>query len=440
MGIDANTLLGEVITRRASDLHLKMGRPPLYRIQGELLPSEMPPMGPEEMREFLGALMDKRLADKFREQLEVDFSYALQGRGRFRVNVFIQRGQVGVVARLIPLRIPTIEEMGLPAVLKDLTQRKQGVVLVTGPTGSGKSTTLSALIDHVNKTRHAHIITIEDPVEFVYEDNLATINQRELGTDTRSLGEALKRALRQDPNIILLGELRDRETMETAIHASETGHLVFATLHTNDAKQTVDRLIDAFPPENRTQILKLLALNLLAVLSQRLIKRADGQGRIAAMEIMINSPHIQEILEKGATVDIDKAIKKSGSYYRMQTYNQALADLVNRNLITKAEALANSFNPEDLNLILRGITGGKVDSDGQAGAGGTSAAAAPAPAAPAAPAAAPGPPPKAAMFGMGAAPRPAAPPPAAPAGPPAPQPAAAASQDKRLKVTRGFQF
>jgi twitching motility protein PilT len=428
MGMDANVLLGEVIKRRASDLHMKMNRPPLFRIQGDLLPSELAPVTPDDMRDFLGALMDKRLADKFREQLEVDFSYALSGRGRFRVNVFIQRGQVGVVARLIPLKIPTIDEMGLPAVLKDLTQRKQGVVLVTGPTGSGKSTTLSALIDHINKTRHVHIITIEDPVEFVYEDNLATINQRELGTDTRSLGEALKRALRQDPNIILLGELRDRETMETAIHASETGHLVFATLHTNDAKQTVDRVIDAFPPENRTQILKLLALNLLAVLSQRLIKRADGQGRIAAMEVLINSPHIQEILEKGATTDIDKAIKKSGAFYRMQTYNQALGDLVNRGLITKAEALANSFNPDDLNLILRGITGGKVEAEGTGGGGGSAPPPPPPPAAaPAAAAPAPAAP-KAAMFGMGGGPK------------PAPAAAPAAGQEKKLKVTRGFQF
>ena len=444
--MDANQLLGEVITRRASDLHLKMGRPPLYRIQGDLLPSEMPPCSPDDMREFLGVVMDKRLADKFRENFEVDFSYALPARGRFRVNVFLQRGQIGVVARLIPLKIPTVEELGLPTVLKDISQRKQGIVLVTGPTGSGKSTTLSAIIDHVNKTRRVHIITIEDPVEFVYEDNLATINQRELGTDTRSLQEALKRALRQDPNIILLGELRDRETMETAIHASETGHLVFATLHTNDAKQTVDRLVDSFPPENRNQINKLLALNLLAVLSQRLIKRADGQGRIAAIEVMINSPHIQEILEKGATMELEKAIAKSGSFYRMQTFNQALTYHVQRGLITKAEALASSFNPDDLNLLLRGIGGGKVEAMGDGGgapAGGT--APQQAPAAAAAPAAAPAAP--KASFGFGASPKQPDPGPKTGA-PPRPDAApkpdipakAAGPADKKLKVTRGFQF
>ncbi|MHC4778881.1 MAG: type IV pilus twitching motility protein PilT, partial [Planctomycetota bacterium] len=318
--MDANALLLEILKRRASDLHLKMGRPPLFRVSGELIPSEFAPMGPESMRAFLGTLMDKKNAERFRTDLEADFSYHIPKRARFRVNVFLQRGQIGVVIRHIPLTVPTIDKMGLPHVLKDIAQRNQGVVLVTGPTGSGKSTTLSAIIDHINNTRHVHVITIEDPVEFVYSDNMATINQRELGTDTHSLSEALKRALRQDPDVILIGELRDRATMETAIHAAETGHLVFSTLHTNDAKQTVDRLLDSFPPDAQDQICKMLALNLLGVPSQRLIKRADGNGRIAALEIMINSPHIQQLLEKGDTLGLEKAIAKSGSFYRMQTF------------------------------------------------------------------------------------------------------------------------
>ncbi len=408
--MDANKLLLEVLRRRASDLHLKMGRPPLFRTAGELIPSEFPPMTPESMRAFLGVLMDKRTADKFRENLEADFSYSIPQRARFRVNVFLQRGQIGVVIRHIPLKIPTLDDLGLPPVLKDIAQKHQGVVLVTGPTGSGKSTTLSALIDLINSTRHVHVITIEDPVEFVYEDNLATINQRELGADTKTLTEALRRALRQDPDVILIGELRDRDTMETAIHAAETGHLVFSTLHTNDAKQTVDRLLDSFPPEARDQICKMLSLNLLGVLSQRLVKRAGGEGRVAAMEIMINSPHIQQILEQGNTLELEKAIAKSGSFYRMQTFNQSLANLVHKRAITKAEALANSFNPDDLNLLLRGIQAAKVKAGGDA------------------PSSTGAPPPE--------TPKPEAPPPK--------QKVPAGKKDdspfKKLKITRGFQF
>jgi twitching motility protein PilT len=406
--MDANALLLEVLKRRASDLHLKMGRPPLFRVAGELIPSEYAPMTPEVMRQFLGALMDKKNAERFRKDLEADFSYHIPKRARFRVNVFLQRGQIGVVIRHIPLQVPTIDAMGLPLVLKDIAQRNQGVVLVTGPTGSGKSTTLSAIVDHINNTRHVHVITIEDPVEFVYQDNMATINQRELGTDTHSLSEALKRALRQDPDVILIGELRDRATMETAIHAAETGHLVFSTLHTNDAKQTVDRLLDAFPPDSRGQICKMLALNLLGVMSQRLIKRADGNGRIAALEIMINSPHIQQILEKGNTLELEKAIGKSGSFYRMQTFNQALAALVNQQLISKSDALAASFNPDDLNLLLRGIAAAQVD------------------------AMTPG-----VEIETGAAPEPEPEP-----TPAAPEPPPRKGDDpfKKLKITRGFQF
>jgi len=410
--MDANALLIEVLKRRASDLHLKMGRPPLFRQSGELTASELPPMTPDLMRSFLGAIMDKKIADRFREDLEVDFSYHIPNRARFRVNVFLQRGQIGVVIRHIPLTVPTIEKIGLPPVLKDLAQKKQGLLLVTGPTGSGKSTTLSAIIDHINNTRHVHVITIEDPIEFVYQDNMATINQRELGVDTKALDEALKRALRQDPDIILIGELRDHATMETAIHAAETGHLVFGTLHTNDSKQTVDRLLDSFPADARTQLCKMLALNLLGVLSQRLIRRADGAGRIAAMEVLINSPHIQSILEKGATLELEKAIAKSGSFYRMQTFNQALADLVQKGLIAKSEALANSFNPDDLNLLLRGIGGAKVEAveSGAPGPGGIM---------PPAPVAEPEP---------------------SPAPAPAPAPKKGDDPFKKLKVTRGFQF
>ncbi len=360
--MDINELLIELIKRRGSDLHLKIGRPPLFRITGELLPSEFPPVTFEDMKGVLSVIMDSKSAEMFKQKMEADFSYAIPGKARFRVNVFLQRMQVGIVIRLIPLQVPTIEQLGLPAVLKDMVQKPQGVVLVTGPTGSGKSTTLSAMISHINQTRNVHIITIEDPIEFVYTDQKATINQRQLGSDTLGLNEALKRALRQDPDVILIGELRDRETMETAIHASETGHLVFSTLHTNDAKQSVDRILDSFPGEVQKQICKLLALNLVGVLSQRLIKRADGRGRIAAMEIMINSPHVSQLLEAGNTLEIEKAIAKSDSYYRMQTFNQALCALVNKGIITKEEAIESSSNPDDLNLMLRGVVKGTSES------------------------------------------------------------------------------
>jgi twitching motility protein PilT len=396
--MDINRLLMELIRRRGSDLHLKVGRPPLFRISSELLPSEFPALKPEDMRAILTVIMDKRSAERFRRDLEADFSYALPGKARFRVNVFLQRMQVGIVIRLIPLQIPTLDQLGLPPVLKDLVQKPQGVILVTGPTGSGKSTTLSAMVNHINMTRNVHIITLEDPVEFVYTDQKATINQRQLGTDTLALNEALKRALRQDPDVILIGELRDRETMETAIHAAETGHLVFSTLHTNDAKQSVDRLLDSFPGDVQKQVRKMLALNLVAVLSQRLVKRADGRGRIAAMEVMVNSPHVAQLLEEGDTLGLEKAISKSDSYYRMQTFNQALADHVKRGLISQQDAMATSFNPDDLNLLLRGIVRGAADSRmirPDAAATGAQPPPAPAPKpAPAVPAPAPNDPPR----------------------------------------------
>lgn len=421
--MELDGLLLELIKRGGSDLHLKVGRPPLFRISGDLLPSEFPILTPELMASVLPRFMDKRAHAKFMEEREADLPYAIHGRGRFRINVFFQRGQLGLVMRLIPLEVPSIEHMGLPAVLRDVVQKPQGLVLVTGPTGSGKSTTLSAMIDHVNKTRHVHVITIEDPVEFVYRDDKATINQRQLGTDTLTLNQALKRALRQDPDIILIGELRDRETMETAMHAAETGHLVFSTLHTNDAKQTIDRLLDSFPKEQQKQLCKMLSLNLIAVLSQRLVKRADGNGRVCAMEIMINSPHIAQLLEAADTLAIETAIAKSDSYYRMQTYNQSLFKLVNDELITKPDAMASTFNPDDLNLMFRGIMRGAGDTSMIPGLSGKKEEAK---AKPAKKASAPPPPKKSA--------------PPAPAAAPASGSKEDKSQERKAKVVRGFDF
>lgn len=348
-------ILRELSERKGSDLHLKAGRPPLMRISGELLPSEYRPLTPDEIRDMLYGIMTERQIATLDESRAGDFSYEIEGLARFRVNIFFQKGMIGAVLRMIPIEIPTIDSLGLPSVLKDMVAQKQGLILVTGPTGSGKSTTLAAMINHVNDTRASHLITIEDPIEFVYTDKRSTINQRELGADTLTLQDALRHALRQDPDIILMGEMRDAETMEFGMHAAETGHLVFSTLHTNDAKQTVDRVLDTFSTEKAGQIRMLLALTLGGVISQRLVKRNDGNGRIAALEILVNSPNVQQLILEGKTREIEKAMAKASTYYRMQTFNQALLKHVQDGVINEKEALENSANPDELKLALRGI-------------------------------------------------------------------------------------
>lgn len=348
-------LLREMIATTSSDLHLKVGRPPLMRRQGELKPTEHPPLTEEQVREMLFSMMSERQQQRFERDWEIDLAYHLPGEARFRVNGYFQRGHVNAALRLIPEQVPTIDELELPEVMKELALRKQGLILVTGPTGSGKSTSQSAMVEHINQNQGRHIVTIEDPVEYVFADKRATIDQREVGTDTRSHKEALRRVLRQDPDIILMGEMRDPETIEIGLHAAETGHLVFSTLHTNDAKQTVDRILDTIGSEMLTQYRSMLSLNLMAVLSQRLLPRADGSGLIAAMEVMINSPHVAELIREGKTIELQNAIATSKSYYKMQTFNQALSRLVQEGLITAEVALEFSDAPGDLRLMLRGV-------------------------------------------------------------------------------------
>jgi len=299
-------LLHSLYEQGASDLHLKVGRPPMMRRRGDLMPVEgNKVMDAEDVEKLIHGVINADQRAKLEAERELDFSFSIRGLARFRGNAFFQMGVPGAVLRLIPARIPTLEELGLPEVLKELALKKQGLFLVTGPTGSGKTTTLAAIIDHINSHVPAHIITLEDPVEFVYQDKMAVINQREVGSDTRDFAQGLRRALRQDPNVILVGEMRDAETITTALSAAETGHLVFGTLHTNDAKQSVDRILDTYPPAAQTQIRMQLAKCLVAVMSQRLLKRADGQGRLAVHEIMINTPTVQKLIGEVEPSGID---------------------------------------------------------------------------------------------------------------------------------------
>jgi len=360
--MDLDRLLQELGERGGSDLHLKVNRPPLFRIAGELNPTSYPELSRAEVQESVYRIMGPTVQKKFEESLEGDFSYEIPGLARFRVNAFVQRGDMGAVFRLVPLDVPTIDSMGLPQVFKSLCMHPNGLVVVTGPTGSGKSTTLACMIQHINTTRPVHVMTIEDPIEFVYQDELSTINQRELNIDTFNLSKALRAALRQDPDVVLMGEMRDLETMRFAVTAAETGHLVFSTLHTNDAKQTLDRVLDTFPADQTKQVKSQLALVLRGVISQRLVRRSDGTGRIAAVEIMINSPNVRQLIEDGAVRDIEKAMEND-TYYGMQTFNQALLDLVQNGMLTEEEAVMNSGAPDDLKLGFRGITRGSTSGE-----------------------------------------------------------------------------
>jgi len=351
-------LLRETIATDSSDLHLKAGRPPLLRRLGELRPTEHAVLSTEEVREMLFSMLTERQQQRFERDWEIDAAYLLEDQARFRINGYMQRGTISVALRRIPVPVPTIDQFELPEVLKEVALKKQGLVLVTGPTGAGKTSTQAAMIEHINRNRYRHIVTIEDPIEYVFIDKQSTIEQREVGTDTRSHKEALRRVLRQDPDVILMGEMRDAETVAVGLHAAETGHLVFSTLHTNDAKQTIDRILDTMGSEAGEQYRSMLSLNLLAVLSQRLLPRADGSDRIAAVEVMINSPHISELIRDGKTVELQEAIATSKGYYRMQTFNQALVKLVENGRITPEVALDFSDNPGDLKLMLRGVSSG----------------------------------------------------------------------------------
>lgn len=346
-------LLKLMVEKKGTDLHLKAGLPPMVRISGDIEPLlDGEKLTSEKIRELVSKFAGCE-EEKIRENKEFDFAVELPGIARFRGALFFQKGNYGVVFRTIPTRIPTVDDLKLPAVLKEIASYEQGLVLVTGPTGSGKSTTMAAIINHINETSKKNIITIEDPIEFVHTDNKSIINQREIGMDTNTFSTALKSALRQDPDVILVGEMRDPETILTAITAAETGHLVISTLHTNDTKQTIDRVIDSFPSEQQTPVRFQLSLFLIAVVAQRLVKRKDGNGMAAAIEIMINTPFIRSLIAEGKTGQISKAIEDSASFYKTQSFNQSLLSLYKAGAITAEEALATSNNPSDLKIQIQ---------------------------------------------------------------------------------------
>jgi twitching motility protein PilT len=350
-------LLKVAVARRASDLHLKVGSPPVLRIDNRLVPlNEMPRLTQDIVVTMAASVMNAKQRERFKDQNGADLAYSVPALGRFRVNVFQQRGMVGIVLRVIPLKIQTITELNLPPVLEKLALEPRGMILVTGTTGSGKSSTLAAMIDHINTLRSGHILTIEDPIEFLHRDKKCLVNQREVGVDALSFSEALRSALRQDPDIILVGEMRDYETISTAILAAETGHLVMSTLHTLDATETINRIISVFPPYQQKQIRLQLAAVLRGVISQRLIPRADGKGRVPAVEVLVTTATVREsIVDADKTRTLRDVIAAGVSQYGMQTFDQSLMGLYTRGLITYEEALHWCSNPEDFALRVRGI-------------------------------------------------------------------------------------
>jgi twitching motility protein PilT len=351
--MELDRLLKLMTDKGASDLHLKPTRPPLLRITGRLLPLEAEPLTMDQLNEMLLGILTPRQKAKLEEKLSVDLGYGVRGLARFRCNIYMQRGNIAACFRRIPYQIKSLEELDLPSVLLEFTTLPMGLVLVTGPTGSGKSTTLAAVIRHISKNRPVHVITIEDPMEFLFTDDMASISQREVGTDTGAFSEALRNAMRQDPDVIMVGEMRDPETVSTVISAAETGHLVFSTLHTNNAPQTIDRILDTFPPDQQGQVRAQLAQVLKGVVSMKLVERQDGNGLVAALEIMRGSPKIAKMIEKGEVSAIHEEIESSVGYYRMQTMNQSLLALLVHGTITYAEAMRQSPDPEDLSLKLR---------------------------------------------------------------------------------------
>jgi len=352
--MDLNEILSEVLEREASDLHLTTGLPPMLRLHGSLVAMDYPKLSGEDTQNLVYSILTQEQREKLERNWEFDFSYSLPGKARFRVNVYYQRNSVGAAFRVIPVEIKTLSELCLPASLESLARKPRGFVLVTGPTGSGKTTTLASLIDIINETRSVHIMTIEDPIEFLHSHKKSIVNQREVNSDTKSFSNALKYVLRQDPDVILIGEMRDIETISAALTAAETGHLVFATLHTQDAPQTIDRIVDVFPPHQQQQIRVQLAGSLQGVLSQQLVAKRDGTGLIVAVEYMMATPGIRNMIREAKTHQIYSAMQ-TGQQHGMQTMDQSLATLYRNGKISLEVAMSRASDVRDLKQLLNKV-------------------------------------------------------------------------------------
>jgi len=355
--MDVNELLKSAHSQGASDLHLKVGSHPILRINGELSPlSTENRLSQEDTLKIAFSVMSPGQREIFKKRNDIDLAYSVPGLGRFRCNIFIQRGTIGLVFRVIPMRIPTIEELLLPDILRKISLEPRGLILVTGTTGSGKSTTLASMIDNINTNRTDHIMTIEDPIEYLHRDKRSIVNQREIGNDTESFSKALRAAMRQDPDVILVGEMRDFETIQTALTAAETGHLVMSTLHTVDATETVNRIISVFPPYQHKQVRMQLASVLKAIISMRLVPKMDGSGRVPAVEVLIATATIKDcILDPDKSKMITDAVAQGALHYGMQTFDQSLFNLFKGGLISYEEAIRRATNPDDFALKVKGI-------------------------------------------------------------------------------------
>jgi twitching motility protein PilT len=357
-GFNFKTVLQLLVQRGASDLHLKVGRPPTLRLHGELTPLDMPALRPEDLKLLAEQLMTPRQVKEFTDNKECDFAIGVPGIGRFRCNVYQQRGSLCYAMRAIPYQARTLEELNLPKVLGDIALRPRGLVLVTGITGSGKSTALAAMIQHLNEQRHANVITIEDPIEFLHRDINCHINQREVGTDTATFAQALRRVLRQDPDVILIGEIRDLETLDTALQAADTGHLVFSTLHTTDATQTISRVLSFYPPHQQAEVRFSLASALQAVVSMRLVPRADKPGRIPACEVLINTQTVRDqIRDMDKTLNIPDLIREGTVQYGMQSFDQSIMAWYTQGIISYESAVFFATSPSEFALRVQGVAG-----------------------------------------------------------------------------------
>jgi len=356
--MELHDILNLAVKENASDVHMKAGLPPILRIYGSLIPvKNQERLTPDEITKIAMRIMSDQQKENFRATHQLDMAYSVPGLGRFRINIFQQRGATGIVFRVIPMVIASLDELHLPKVLEKISIESRGLILVTGVTGSGKSTTIASMLDYINNHHTYNIVTIEDPIEFLHRDKKCILNQRELGVDTRSFSEALRGALRQDPDIIMVGEMRDMETIEIALLAAETGHLVFSTLHTIDAMETINRIVSVFPPYQQKQIRLQLAGVVKAIVSQRLIPTKDGRGRVPAAEVMVSTSRIRECIEdKEKTKEILEAIAKGHTTYGMQTFDQSIMELLNKGYISYEEALAQSSNPDDFALRVKGVT------------------------------------------------------------------------------------